>query len=67
MQKLERLEKVRKITREQRALKKRIGVERAAQNLQKNAIDFKIKHEELVKEIQNKKLNIYQNKKKYEN
>lgn len=67
LQKLERLEKVRKITGEQRALKKRIGVERAAQNLQKNAIDFKIKHEELVKEIQNKKLNIYQNKKKYEN
>ena len=66
-QKLERLEKVRKITGEQRALKKRIGVERAAQNLQKNAIDFKKKHENLIKEIQNKKLNIYQNKKKFEN
>ena len=39
-QKLERLEKIRKITGEQRALKKRIGEERASQNLQKNAIDF---------------------------
>ena len=65
-QKLERLEKVRKITGEQRALKKRIGEERAAQNLQKNAIDFLRKHEDLVKEIQNKKINIFQNKKKFE-
>ena len=66
-QKLERLEKVKKITGEQRTLKKRIGEERAAQNLQKNSIDFNKKHEELVKEIQNKKLNIFQNKKKFEN
>jgi len=65
-QKLERLEKVRKITGEQRALKKRIGEERAAQNLQKNAIDFLRKHEDLVKEIQNKKINIFQNKKKFD-
>ena len=66
-QKLERLEKVRKITGEQRALKKRIGVERAAQNLQKNIIDFNRKHEDLIKEIQNKKISIFQNKKKFEN
>ena len=66
-QKLERLEKVRKITAEQRTLKKRIGEERAAQNLQKNAIDFNRKHEDLIKEIQNKKINIFQNKKKFEN
>lgn len=66
-QKLERLEKIRKITGEQRALKKRIGVERAAQNLQKNAIDFNKKHEDLIKEIQDKKIIIYQNKKKFEN
>ena len=66
-QKLERLEKIRKITGEQRALKKRIGEERAAQNLQKNAVDFLKKHEDLVKEIQNKKINIFQNKKKFEN
>ena len=66
-QKLERLEKVKKITGEQRALKKRIGVERAAQNLQKNVIDFNRKHEDLIKEIQNKKISIFQNKKKFEN
>ena len=66
-QKLERLEKIRKITGEQRALKKRIGEERAAQNLQKNAIDFLKKHEDLVKEIQDKKISIFQNKKKFEN
>ena len=66
-QKLERLEKIRKITGEQRALKKRIGEERAAQNLQKNAIDFLKRHEDLVTEIQNKKINIFQNKKKFEN
>ena len=66
-QKLERLEKVRKITAEQRTLKKRIGEERAAQNLQKNTIDFNRKHEDLIKEIQNKKINIFQNKKKFEN
>ena len=66
-QKLERLEKVRKITAEQRTLKKRIGEERAAQNLQKNAIDFNRKHEDLIKEIQNKKINIFQNKRKFEN
>ena len=66
-QKLERLEKIRKITGEQRALKKRIGEKRAAQNLQKNAVDFLKKHEDLVKEIQNKKINIFQNKKKFEN
>ena len=66
-QKLERLEKIRKITREQRALKKRIGEERASQNLQKNAIDFLKRHEDLVTEIQNKKINIFQNKKKFEN
>ena len=65
-QKLERLEKIRKITGEQRALKKRIGEERAAQNLQKNAIDFLKKHEDLVKEIQDKKISIFQNKKKFE-
>ena len=63
-QKLERLEKIRKITGEQRALKKRIGEERASQNLQKNAIDFLKRHEDLVTEIQNKKINIFQNKKK---
>ena len=66
-QKLERLEKIRKITGEQRALKKRIEEERAAQNLQKNAIDFLKKHEDLVKEIQDKKISIFQNKKKFEN
>lgn len=66
-QKLERLEKIRKITGEQRALKKRIGEERASQNLQKNAIDFLKRHEDLVTEIQNKKINIFQNKKKFEN
>ena len=66
-QKLERLEKVRKITAEQRTLKKRIGEERAAQNLQKNAVDFWKKHDELVKEIQDKKIIIFQNKKKFEN
>ena len=66
-QKLERLEKIRKITGEQRALKKRIGEERAAQNLQTNAIDFLKRHEDLVTEIQNKKINIFQNKKKFEN
>ena len=65
-QKLERLEKVRKITGEQRTLKKRIGEERAAQNLQKNTIDFNRRHEDLVMEIQTKKLNIFQNKKKFE-
>ena len=66
-QKLERLEKVRQITSEQRTLKKRIGEERAAQNLQKNAIDFNKKHEDLIREIQNKKINIFQNKRKFEN
>jgi len=66
-QKLERLEKIRKITGEQRALKKRIGEERASQNLQKNEIDFLKRHEDLVTEIQNKKINIFQNKKKFEN
>lgn len=66
-QKLERLEKIRKITGEQRALKKRIGEERASQNLQKNSIDFLKRHEDLVTEIQNKKINIFQNKKKFEN
>ena len=66
-QKLERLEKVRQITAEQRTLKKRIGEERAAQNLQKNAIDFNRKHEDLIREIQNKKINIFQNKRKFEN
>ena len=66
-QKLERLEKIRKITGEQRALKKRIGEERASQNLQKNAIEFLKRHEDLVTEIQNKKINIFQNKKKFEN
>ena len=66
-QKLERLEKIRKITGEQRALKKRIEEERAAQNLQKNAVDFWKKHDELVKEIQDKKIIIFQNKKKFEN
>ena len=66
-QKLERLEKVRQITAEQRTLKKRIGEERAAQNLQKNAIDFNKKHEDLIREIQNKKINIFQNKRKFEN
>ena len=65
-QKLERLEKVRQITAEQRTLKKRIGEERAAQNLQKNAIDFNRKHEDLIREIQNKKINIFQNKRKFE-
>ena len=52
---------------EQRALKKRIGVERAAQNLQKNATDFNRKHDDLVREIQNKRINIYQNKQKFQN
>ena len=66
-QKLERLEKVKKIMGEQRALKKRIGVERAAQNLQKNAKDFNRKHDDLVREIQNKRINIYQNKQKFQN
>ena len=66
-QKLERLEKVRQITAEQRTLKKRIGEERATQNLQKNAIDFNRKHEDLIREIQNKKINIFQNKRKFEN
>ena len=47
-------------------LKKRIEVERASQNLQKNARDFQIKHENLIKEIQMKKLSIYQNKKKFD-
>ena len=65
--KLEKVEKVNKIKAEQMALKKRIEVERAAQNLQKNALDFQIKHENLIKEIQMKKLLIYQNKKKFDN
>ena len=54
--KLEKVEKVNKIKAEQMALKKRIEVERAAQNLQKNALDFQMKHENLIKEIQMKKL-----------
>jgi hypothetical protein len=65
--KLEKVEKVNKIKAEQMALKKRIEVERAAQNLQKNALDFQMKHENLIKEIQMKKLLIYQNKKKFDN
>ena len=65
--KLEKVEKVNKIKAEQMALKKRIEVERAAQNLQKNAIDFQLRHENLIKEIQMKKLLIYQNKKKFDN
>ena len=65
--KLEKVEKVNKIKAEQMALKKRIEVERAAQNLQKNALDFQIKHENLIKEIQMKKLLIYQNKKRFDN
>ena len=64
--KLEKVEKVNKIKGEQMALKKRIEVERASQNLQKNSRDFQIKHENLIKEIQMKKLLIYQNKKKFE-
>ena len=65
--KLERVEKVNKIKGEQMALKKRIEVERAAQNLLKNAMDFQNRHENLIKEIQMKKLLIYQNKKKFDN
>ena len=65
--KLEKVEKVNKIKAEQMALKKRIEVGRAAQNLQKNAIDFQNRHENLIKEIQMKKLLIYQNKKKFDN
>ena len=65
--KLEKVEKVNKIKAEQMALKKRIEVERAAQNLQKNALDFQMKHENLIKEIQMKKLLIYQNKKRFDN
>ena len=52
LKKLEKVEKVNKIKGEQMALKKRIEVERASQNLQKNARDFQIKHENLIKEIQ---------------
>ena len=65
--KLERVEKVNKIKGEQMALKKRIEVERASQNLQKNARDYQDRHEKLLREIQVKKLSIYQNKKKFEN
>ena len=65
--KLERVEKVNKIKGEQMALKKRIEVERASQNLQKNAKDYQDRHEKLLREIQVKKLSIYQNKKKFEN
>ena len=65
--KLERVEKVNKIKGEQMALKKRIEVERATQNLLKNAMDFQNRHENLIKEIQMKKLLIYQNKKKFDN
>ena len=65
--KLERVEKVNKIKGEQMALKKRIEVERASQNLQKNAIDYQHKHNNLVREILMKKLSIYQNKKKIAN
>ncbi len=64
--KLEKVEKVNKIKSEQMALKKRIEVERATQNLQKNSKDFQTKHENLIKEIQMKKLLIYQNKKKFD-
>ena len=65
--KLERVEKVNKIKGEQMALKKRIEIERASQNLQKNARDYQDRHEKLLREIQVKKLSIYQNKKKFEN
>ena len=65
--KLERVEKVNKIKGEQMALKKRIEIERASQNLQKNARDYQERHEKLLREIQVKKLSIYQNKKKFEN
>jgi hypothetical protein len=65
--KLERVEKVNKIKGEQMALKKRIEVERAAQNLLKNAIDYQNRHENLIKEIQMKNLLIYQNKKRFDN
>ncbi len=65
--KLERVEKVNKIKGEQMALKKRIEVERATQNLMKNAMDYQNRHENLIKEIQMKKLLIYQNKKKFDN
>ena len=65
--KLERVEKVNKIKGEQMALKKRIEIERASQNLQKNAKDYQERHEKLLREIQVKKLSIYQNKKKFEN
>ena len=65
--KLERVEKINKIKGEQMALKKRIEIERASQNLQKNARDFQDRHEKLLREIQLKKLSIYQNKKKFEN
>ena len=64
--KLERVEKVNKIKGEQMALKKRIEIERASQNLQKNAKDYQDRHEKLLREIQVKKLSIYQNKKKFE-
>ena len=45
--KLERVEKINKIKGEQMALKKRIEIERASQNLQKNARDFQDRHEKL--------------------
>ena len=64
--KLEILEKKKRIKNEQNALKKRISVERAYQNLQKNIKNFENKHNLLVQEIENKKLQIYQNKKKFE-
>ena len=61
------IDKVNKIKGEQMALKKRIEIERASQNLQKNARDFQDRHEKLLREIQVTKLSIYQNKKKFEN
>ena len=63
--KLEQVEKINKIKVEQMALKKRIAEERAAQNLQKSAIEYANKQDSLIKEIQLKNLHIFQNKKKF--
>ena len=60
--KLERLEKMNKIKADQMAMKKRIELERTTQNLNKNALFYKTKQENLITEIQLKNLNIFQNK-----
>ena len=54
--KLERLEKMNKIKADQMAMKKRIELERTTQNLNKNALFYKTKQENLITEIQLKKI-----------